>query len=84
MAPCALISIGSEAFRQKMQNIQRKYTPTVFHRPLQIIALSQQVFKLPIIRPIDIHAILLIIAVEEIDHETHCDLAQPEVLWREQ
>ena len=58
--------------------------PTVFHRPIQIIPLSQHIFQLAIIRPIDIHAMLLKIAVEEINHVSNRDVPQPEIVRREE
>ena len=58
--------------------------PAVFYRPCQILPLPQRIFKLAIMRPVDIHAMLLKATVEEINHKPHRDLAQPEVVWREE
>lgn len=57
--------------------------PTVFHRPLQILPLSHHIFKLAIMRPVDIQPMLFKATIEEFNHKSQRDLAQPEVVWGE-
>ena len=58
---------------------KRDNAPAISHRPLQITALPHQLFKLAIMRPVNIHAMLLKTAIEEIYEEPQRDLAQPEI-----
>ena len=85
--PFAIISLGrcpSMHNDQVCKAEEWKNTPTILPHPFQILSPSHHIFQLTIMRMVDIHVMFREPTVEEINHNPNRDLAQPEVVRREE